>query len=84
MFEMLNNSELQRKIGFVSDAVADDGKPYIITKYGKPKMILLPYVAEHSDLIERYCEDLEMRKNEKMLKNRYKKSLKAGESDLIV
>ena len=82
MFNIITTTQLQQKIGAISESI--DKQTFIVTNHGQGKIVLLPYFDGCDELIDEYMEDYEMMKNKKKLQKELKKSLASGESSLII
>lgn len=82
MIKIITTTQVQQKIGEVSEAIEDTA--YIATRRGQGRIVMLPYFDGCDENIMDYLEDFEMFKNRDRLKNRYKESLESGESDLTI
>lgn len=79
---IINNSELQKKVGRFSREIEETA--FTVINRGKPKMIILPYFEQSQDFIDDYLEAFEMSKNKKKLQKDFADSLKSGISGLKV
>jgi len=82
MIKIITTSEMQKNIGQISKSI--DKNSYIVTNNGKGKMVVLPYFDGCNTLIEDYIEDFEIYSNKDRLEDLYNKSIKSGNSDLII
>jgi hypothetical protein len=82
MTKIITTTQVQQKIGELSQSIVEMN--YIVTKRGAGMIIILPYINGCDENIAEYMENYEMVKNEKILKERYKKSSKSGKSRLAV
>ena len=80
--DIISNSELQKNIGKISQEIKHDY--FTITNRGMPKMVLLPYFAKGSDLVDDYMESYEIFLNQEKLQKEAKNSLDSGLSDFEV
>ncbi|MBE8190371.1 MAG: hypothetical protein HAW58_05895 [Candidatus Thioglobus sp.] len=80
--EIISNTELQKHIGSISKNIENDF--FTVTTRGNPKMILLPYFSEGSDIIDDYMEEYLLWKNREKLQIQAQKSLDSGLSDLVI
>ncbi|MBC8493311.1 MAG: type II toxin-antitoxin system Phd/YefM family antitoxin [Candidatus Thioglobus sp.] len=80
--DIISNSELQKNIGKISKDIEHDY--FTITNRGMPKMVLLPYFAKGSDLVDDYMESYEIFLNQEKLKKQAKESLDSGLSNFEI
>ena len=80
--DIISNSELQKNFGKISQEIKHDY--FTITNRGMPKMVLLPYFAKGSDLVDDYMESYEIFLNQEKLQKEAKNSLNSGLSDFEV
>ena len=80
--DIISNSKLQKNIGKISQEIKHDY--FTITNRGMPKMVLLPYFAKGSDLVDDYMESYEIFLNQEKLQKEAKNSLNSGLSDFEV
>ncbi len=80
--DIISNSELQKNIGKISKDIEHDY--FTITNRGMPKMVLLPYFAKGSDLVDDYMESYEIFVNQEKLKKQAKESLDSGLSNFEI
>lgn len=80
--DIISNSELQKNIGKISKDIEHDY--FTITNRGMPKMVLLPYFAKGSDLVDDYMESYEIFLNQEKLKKQAKDSLDSGLSNFEI
>ncbi|EEZ80531.1 MAG: type II toxin-antitoxin system Phd/YefM family antitoxin [Candidatus Thioglobus sp.] len=80
--DIISNSELQKNIGKISKDIEHDY--FTITNRGMPKMVLLPYFAKGSDLVDDYMESYEIFLNQERLQKEMQDSLDSGLSDLKI
>lgn len=82
MIKIISTTRVQQQIGMISASV--DESPFIVTKHGEARIVMLPYFDGCDENIEEYLEDYEMRKNKNELIKRYKKSSRSGKSKLVI
>ncbi len=82
MYHIITTTEMQQKIGEISAEI--DKKPYLVTKHGKAKMVILPYYEGGSEAIEDYLEDYEMWLNRDALREELRRSEASGDSGLVI
>ena len=80
--DIISNSELQKNIGKLSKNIEHDY--FTITNRGMPKMVLLPYFAKGSDLVDDYMESYEIFINQEKLQKQAKEALNSGLSDFEI
>ena len=80
--DIISNSELKKNIGKISKDIEHDY--FTITNRGMPKMVLLPYFAKGSDLVDDYMESYEIFLNQERLQKEMQDSLDSGLSDLKI
>lgn len=80
--EIISNSELQKHIGSISKNIENDF--FTVTTRGKPKMMLVPYFSQGSDIIDDYMEEYLLWKNRQKLRVEAQKSLDSGLSNLTI
>lgn len=80
--EIISNTELQKHIGSISKNIENDF--FTVTARGKPKMMLVPYFSEGSDMIDDYMEEYLLWKNREKLQAEAQRSLDSGLSDLNI
>jgi len=80
--DIISNSELQKNIGKISKDIEHDY--FTITNRGMPRMVLLPYFAKGSDLVDDYMESYEIFLNQEKLQKQAKDSLASGLSDFEI
>lgn len=78
MFHIITTTQVQQKIGHISDTISQQS--YIVTNRGAGKIVMLPYFEGCDDLLSNYMEDFEMWKNREKLLEKYKKSSASGAS----
>jgi len=72
----------KKNIGKISQEIKHDY--FTITNRGMPKIVLLPYFAKGSDLVDDYMESYEIFLNQEKLQKEAKNSLDSGLSDFEV
>lgn len=82
MATIINNSELQKKIGRFSKDI--EQTTFTVINRGKPRMVILPYFDNNEDMIEEYLEAYEISKNRKILQKELQESLHSGLSSLTI
>ena len=82
MYHIITITEMQQKIGEISLEIGKN--PYLVTKHGKAKMVILPYYEDGSEAIEDYLEDYEMWLNRDALKEELRQSEASGLSDFVI
>lgn len=82
MKKIITTSELQKKIGQISQTI--DTVSYIVTQHGRGKFVILPYCDGCDEMMEDYLEDCEMMQNREVLKKRFQESHDSGLSDLVI
>lgn len=82
MIKLITTSQVQQKIGQVSEAITET--TFIVTNHGQGRIVMLPYFDGCDDNIADYMEDFEMMKNREKLCARYKKSSKSGKGSLTI
>ncbi len=80
--DIISNSELQKNIGKISKDIEHDY--FTITNRGMPKMVLLPYFAKGSDLVDDYMESYDIFLNQEKLKKQANESLESGLSNFEI
>ncbi len=80
--EIISNTELQKHIGKVSKDIENDF--FTVTARGKPRMMLVPYFSQGSDIIDDYMEEYLLWKNRQKLQAEAQQSLDSGLSDLTI
>ncbi|SMN00803.1 hypothetical protein SPONL_1563 [uncultured Candidatus Thioglobus sp.] len=80
--EIISNTELQKHIGVISKKV--ESNSFIVTTRGKPRMMMVPYFSEGSDMIDDYMEEYLLWKNRQKLQVEARQSLESGLSDLVI
>ena len=80
--EIISNTDLQKHIGTISKKIENNF--FTVTKCGKPKMMLVPYFSQGSDMIDDYMEEYLLWKNKEKLQVEGQKSLDSGLSDLMI
>ena len=82
MSYIITTTQLQQSIGAISNSISN--QTYIVTNYGRGKIVLLPYFDGCDEFISDYMEDYEMMKNKKKLQKELKRSLRSGKSSLVI
>lgn len=82
MYHIITTTEMQQKIGEISLEISKN--PYIVTKHGKAKMVILPYYEGGNEALEDYLEDYEIWLNRDKLQEEMRRSAASGDSDLII
>lgn len=82
MTKLITTSQVQQKIGQVSETITET--TFIVTNHGQGRIVMLPYFDGCDENIADYMEDFEMMKNREKLQTRYKKSSKSGKGSLII
>lgn len=82
MYHIITTTEMQQKIGEISAKI--DKTPYLVTKHGKAKMVILPYYEGGHEALEDYLEDYEIWLNRDKLQEEMRRSASSGDSDLII
>jgi hypothetical protein len=78
MAYIINTRQVQQNLGEISSSIGE--KCFIVTNYGKGRIVMLPYFDGCDECITEYMEDYLMYKNKEALQKRYKKSLDSGKS----
>lgn len=82
MFHIITTTQVQQKIGKISDTISEQS--YIVTNRGEGRIVMLPYFEGCDTLLSDYMEDFEMWKNRKKLKEKYKESSESGAGTLKI
>lgn len=82
MTKIITTTQVQQKIGDLSQMITETN--FIVTNRGEGRIVMLPYFDGCDENIAEYMEDFEMAKNQKKLRDRYRKSSASGKSTLRV
>jgi len=82
MNKIITSSQVQKKIGQLSNNIGKE--TYIVTVYGKGKIVMLPYFDGCMENMKEYMEDYEMLKNKDKLQKFYTESSESGLSSLSI
>jgi PHD/YefM family antitoxin component YafN of YafNO toxin-antitoxin module len=82
MAKIITTSQLQKTIGQLVAYVSQSW--VVVTKKGRPTVVMLPYFDDNEDAIADYLEEYEIEKNKVVLQARLKESFDSGVSDFVI